>query len=170
MNSAESSSTSSTTDDAIEVGRVGRAHGLGGAFYVTRPTAGLLEVGAELTVAGGARTIERRAGTVAKPILEVTGCASREQADALRGEPLWVAHAALPELGEGEYWPHQLVGCRVVGADGRDVGEVAQMVALPSCEALEVDGRLIPLVQDAVRSVDVAARRIEVDVAFLGDV
>jgi 16S rRNA processing protein RimM len=52
---------------------------------------------------------------------------------------------------------------------------VRRMMALPSCEALEVeraDGRelLVPLVRDAVRSVDVAARRIDVDLSFLGDV
>jgi 16S rRNA processing protein RimM len=46
------------------------------------------------------------------------------------------------------------------------------MIALPSCEALEVGGAgglLIPLVRDAIRSIDIAARRIEVDLAFLGE-
>jgi 16S rRNA processing protein RimM len=47
------------------------------------------------------------------------------------------------------------------------------MMPLPSCEALEVeraDGGelLVPLVRDAVRSIDVEARRIDVDVGFLG--
>jgi ribosomal 30S subunit maturation factor RimM len=41
------------------------------------------------------------------------------------------------------------------------------MIALPSCEALEVGDRLIPLVRDAVRSVDIAGRRIDVDLAFV---
>ena len=45
---------------------------------------------------------------------------------------------------------------------------VARMVALPSCEALEVGDLLIPLVRDAVRSVDLEARRIDVDLGFLG--
>ena len=48
-----------------------------------------------------------------------------------------------------------------------------ELRALPSCEVLEVarDGReelLVPLIRDAVRSVDVEARRIDVDLAFLG--
>src|ERR671929_13192 len=54
-----------------------------------------------------------------------------------------------------------------------ELGRVARLVPLPSCEALEVRGGgeefLVPLVRDAVRSVDVAARLIDVDVAFLGD-
>jgi 16S rRNA processing protein RimM len=49
------------------------------------------------------------------------------------------------------------------------------MVPLPSCEALEVvraDGGpdlLVPMVRDAIRSVDVAARRVDVDLGFVGE-
>ena len=46
------------------------------------------------------------------------------------------------------------------------------MIALPSCEALEVerDGveLLVPLVRDAIRSIDLEARRIDIDLGFLG--
>jgi 16S rRNA processing protein RimM len=55
------------------------------------------------------------------------------------------------------------------------VGTVRRLVPLPSCEALEVersDGGedlLVPLVRDAVREVDVAARRVEIDLSFLGE-
>jgi 16S rRNA processing protein RimM len=51
---------------------------------------------------------------------------------------------------------------------------VARLVALPSCEVLEVarEGAadlLVPLVRDAVRSVDVGAGVVDVDLAFLGE-
>jgi len=54
------------------------------------------------------------------------------------------------------------------------VGRVRRMVALPSCEALEVerdggDDLLVPLVRDAVRSVDVAVGVVDVDLAFLDE-
>jgi 16S rRNA processing protein RimM len=59
-----------------------------------------------------------------------------------------------------------VVGCRVV--DGAvSVGVVARMVALPSCEALEVGDELIPLVRDAIRSMDLEARVIDVDMGFV---
>jgi 16S rRNA processing protein RimM len=110
----------------------------------------------------------RRSGTDAKPIVRLDGSASREDAEALRGESLMVANADLPALGEGEYWAHELEGCTVVDG-GREVGVVSRMVTLPSCEALEVGDRLIPLVGHAVRSVDVRGRRIDVDLGFLGE-
>ena len=128
----------------------------------------LLRAGARLTVAGAERTIERRAGTDAKPILRLAGSASREDAEALRGEPLLVANSDLPALGEGEFWAHELEGCVVVDGD-RELGVVSKLVPLPSCEALEVGDRLIPMVGDAVRSVDVETKRIEVNAEFLGD-
>ena len=119
-------------------------------------------------MAGRAREVERRAGTDARPILRLAGSTSREDAEALRGEPLLVERADLPPLGEGEYWAHELEGCVVVDRDV-EVGVVRRMITLPSCEALEVGERLIPLVADAVRSVDVQGRRIDVDLAFLGE-
>jgi len=158
---------------ATEAGRIGRAHGLDGSFYVTRPLPALIGAGRTVTVAGEPRRIERRAGTDAKPILRVQGIGSREAIEAVRGEPLLVAHEDLPELEPGEYWSHQLEGCAVV--DGAvQVGVVRRLTALPSCEMLEVRrpsgaDLLVPLVRDAVRSIDVRARRIDVDLAFLGE-
>ena len=123
-------------------------------------------VGAETVVVNG-RTlgVERWAGTTGKPILRLEGCSSRADVEALRGADLLVPAAPLEE---GEYWAGDLVGCTVV--DGaRVVGEVARMVALPSCEALEVGSLLIPMVRDAIRSIDLETRRIDVDMAFVGE-
>jgi len=113
------------------------------------------------------RTIERRAGTDAKPLVRVSGCATREAAEALRGETIAMRHSDLPRLPAGEYYEHELVGCRVT--DGtRQLGTVSALIALPTCEALEVGELLIPMIGDAVRTVDVRRRRIDVDAAFLG--
>ena len=159
------------TPDSLSAGRVGRPHGLDGSFHVTRPRASLLRAGAILTVAGERREIERRAGTDERPILRLAGCADREAVEALRGEDLLVTRAEAPELGPDEWWPEELEGCRV--RDGSvAVGVVAGVRALPSCEVLEVAREgggelLVPLVRDAVRSVDVDARQIDVDLAFV---
>jgi 16S rRNA processing protein RimM len=153
-------------------GRVGRPHGLDGSFHVIRPRPDLLAEGAVLEVAGASREVVRRAGTDQRPILRLDGCEDRDAAEALRGEDLRVRRADAPAREPGEYWAEELEGCRV--QDGEVVvGVVRRLVALPSCEALEVareDGTdlLVPLVRDAVRTVDPAARRIDVDLRFLG--
>ena len=157
----------------IEAGRVGRPHGLDGSFHVTRPDARLLAGLEEILVDGVPTKIERRAGTPEKPILRLAGHAGREAAEALRGTPLGVPLDRAPALEPDEYWAHDLEGCAVY--DGaRHVGEVRRMLPLPSCEALEVaraDGAgmvLVPMVRDAIRSVDVGGKRIDVDMAFVG--
>ena len=56
-----------------------------------------------------------------------------------------------------------------------ELGVVRRLLALPSCECLEVErgggagDLLVPLVRDAIRSVDVAAARIDIDLRFLGE-
>jgi 16S rRNA processing protein RimM len=162
------------THPSIEAGRVGRPHGLDGSFHVTRPVARLLALSDEILVDGRPERIERRAGTDERPILRLAGYAGREAAEALRGAQLSIPAERAPALEPGEYWAHELEGCAVFDGERR-VGEVRRMLPLPSCEALEVvraegEGELlVPMVRDAVRSVDVAARRIDVDLSFLGE-
>jgi 16S rRNA processing protein RimM len=156
----------------MRVGRVGRAHGLDGSFYVTRALPRLLTLGASVSVAGVSAAIVRRAGTEQHPIVRLEGLEDRAAAEALRGEDLTVAAQQAPALAEGEWWAHELEGCTVV-AEGTVLGQVRRLVELPSCEALEVDRGaggeplLVPMVKDAVLRVAVEQKRIEVNRAFL---
>ena len=126
----------------------------------------LLDGRETLLVDGRSVEVVRRAGTSEKPILRLAGCRSREDAEALRGKALGLPLDQAPPLAEGEFWARDLVGCRVVDGE-REVGVVERMVALPSCEVLEVGDRLIPLVRDAIRGVHLEARRIDVDLGFV---
>jgi 16S rRNA processing protein RimM len=163
----------------LRAGIVGRAHGLDGSFHVAEVTAEVfaaVELGSEVEVAGSARQVARLAGHAARPILRLEGAATRDDAELLRGEGIWVSREVAPELEEDEWWAQDLEGCAV--HDGaRAVGTVARLLALPSCEVLEVrwdsepdrQPLLVPLVRDAVRGVDLEARAIDVDLAFLGE-
>ena len=152
----------------LEAGRVGRAHGRDGSFHVIAPRPRLLTLGIPTELG----EIVRRAGTNEKPVVRLRGCDSREAVERLHGTVLRVAIADAPALDPGEYWAHELEGCAVTDGE-RAVGTVRRMLELPSVEALEVarDGDedlLVPMVGDAVRSVDVPARRVDVDLGFLG--
>jgi 16S rRNA processing protein RimM len=172
--------------DQLAAGRVGRAHGLDGSFHVTRAEAGMLTQGSEVFVEDVAHTIVRLAGTAANPIVRLSGLDTRPAVEALRGSTLKVDASLAPPLGEDEYRQEDLIGCRV-GDGTREVGEVTGVLALPSCEALEVRrdaeadaaqtggsggsagaALIVPLVRDAIRSVDLAARHIDVDMGFVG--
>jgi 16S rRNA processing protein RimM len=132
---------------------VGRAHGLDGSFYVDGADADFAE-GAAVTVAGRATTVERRAGTDARPLIRLAGLDGRE----LRGQELMVDEP----LAEDEFAAADLVGCAIPG-----LGQVRRVINAPSCDLLEADV-LVPFVRDAIVSVDLERRVIEVDRDFLG--
>jgi 16S rRNA processing protein RimM len=158
----------------LRAGVVARPHGLDGTFHVGDPVAGLLELGRDILVGGVSRRIERLAGHERRLIVRLAGCESREAAEELRGQELRVSRAHAPPLEPDEWWATDLEGCAV--RDGsQDVGVVARLLALPSCEVLEVTREnggpnlLVPLIKDAVRGVNLEARVIDVDLRFLGE-
>jgi 16S rRNA processing protein RimM len=157
----------------LSAGRVGRAHGLDGSFYVTRPRPVLLVLGASLRIGERDHEVVRRGGTDDKPIVRLDGIGSREAADGVRGSELLASRDAAPALGDDEYWPEDLEGCAVTDGDAA-VGVVRRLIGYPSVDVLEVErpgaaDLLVPMVRDAIRSVDGAARRVDVSLDFLGD-
>ena len=139
----------------VSAGRVGRAHGRDGSFYVDGAEHPL-PADTAVVVGGQERRVLRRAGTDERPLVRLSGIEEREAVVAVSGEPLLVEG----ELEEGEWLAEALVGRRVEG-----LGTVQRVLDGPSCSLLELDdGALVPFVSDAIRSVgDV----IEVDREFL---
>jgi 16S rRNA processing protein RimM len=147
---------------------------------VTGARSRLLAVGTTVVVAGHMTEIVRRAGTEEHPIVRLEGIEDRSAAEAMRGLDMKVDLADAPRLEEGEWWASELEGCEVVDGN-RHVGRVVRLIELPSCEALQVrlessdagdarhsaDELLVPMVRDAIRHVDIAARRVDVDMSFV---
>ena len=166
----------------LRAGTIGRAHGLDGSFHVGRVAEQVfaaLELGSEVRVGSELRRVARLAGHRSRPLMRLEGCDRREDAEALTGAELMVARAGTPELDDDERWAEDLEGCAVRDGE-RAVGIVSALLALPSCEVLEVDRDaatggdvrpplLVPLVHDAVRSVDIERREIDIDLRFLGE-
>jgi 16S rRNA processing protein RimM len=141
----------------VSAGRVGRAHGRDGSFYVDQPRHPL-PAGTSLTIGRRTHTVDRRGGTDARPLVRLAGVSDTRP---LRGELMLVE----AELGDDEWLAADLVGCEVV-----PLGRVARVIDAPSCPLLELeDGKLVPFISDAIRSVDVEGRRIEADSEWLGE-
>ena len=152
------------TDDSrrVSVGRVGRAHGYDGSFYV-EGAGHPLEEGSRVWVGGREHRIDRRGGTDARPLVRLSGVDERQAAIALQGERLLVPEDVAP-LDEDEWLAEDLVGLRVAGH-----GAVRRVFDGPSCAVLELeDGTLVPFIADAVVGVDPEQRSLQVDAAFLG--
>jgi 16S rRNA processing protein RimM len=100
-------------------------------------------------------------------LVRFEGVDDRDAAEALRGRELLVPRSWLPSLPEGEWWPDQIQGCRVVTEGGRDLGAVTEIVANPANDlwvTVDASGTqtLIPVLAEVVVDVDVDAERIVV--------
>ena len=103
----------------LHAGRVGRAHGLDGSFYVTGARPRLLTLGTDVTVAG--RTPRSCAAPGPSSARSCVWRASRTAParEALRGHDADRRRGEAPALGEGEWWAHELEGCEVVDGERR---------------------------------------------------
>jgi 16S rRNA processing protein RimM len=149
----------------VPIGRVGRPHGLDGAFVVERASDDdrRWQVGASLLVDGRRATIEasRRVGGGRRAI--------RLDRPVERGTELAVDVSELPSPEADSYYAFQLVGLLVVDEHGGALGRVVAVHPGAANDNLELEGgRLVPLIEDAVRSVDLERGSILVDRGFLG--
>ncbi|HYQ09782.1 MAG TPA: ribosome maturation factor RimM [Gaiellaceae bacterium] len=153
------------SDELVPVGRVGRPHGVDGAFFVENPSAraGVFTSGAMLYAGGEPATVvASRHGSGGRPVI-------RLDRHVERGAELAVARATLPELSdEDEFYAFQLVGLRVEEEGGRQLGRVREVLQYPANDVLELDsGVSLPLVEACVRQVDLAGGRIVVAAGFV---
>ena len=135
-------------DGLLEVGRIGKPHGVRGDVFVTltsdvdqRRRAGATFV---VTVANQPRTLQvesvRPQGD--RYVMHFAGVDDRTAAEHLTNKFLY----AEPVTDESALWVHQLVGSRVVDVDGNDWGRCVSVVENPAHHILELDdGMLVPV-------------------------
>lgn len=160
--------------DLIRIGTVGKPHGIHGGFYVdgaVDPAA--LVPGADLLVDGRAYCVLSRAGADARPILMFEGITDRDAAAALRGGEITADRRSLTPLADGEWFASDLEGMAVRSRNGELLGEVKRLLNMPSVDVLEVaaasggDDLLIPMIGDAIVSIEPDIRVVTVDSEFL---
>lgn len=163
------SSSRSSISDGVRIGRVGRPHGKAGAFTVVEPTERLylLDEGRHVLIGDREFVVEWRKGTDERPLVKLADADGHE----LHGEAITVPRSALGPLGEGEFLVDDLIGADAFDGPQR-LGRVRDVLLLPAADLLEVEREgakplLVPLVGDAVRSIDIEGRHIDVDSSFL---
>lgn len=98
----------------------------------------------------------------------LSGVPTREAAEALRGLRLYADRAALPALGDDEFYHSDLIGMEVFDPGGAPLGRVAAVLNHGAGDILEVrrgggEALLLPFTRAVVPTVDLAARRIVAD-------
>jgi 16S rRNA processing protein RimM len=154
-------------EDLLLVGRIAKAHGVRGEVSVEplSEVEGRFAPGSTLLAGeAGDRTLTVAAVRphTARLLVRFEGVDGRDAAEALRGTLLFVRSDETPDLPEGSYWPHDLVGCEVVTEDGRSLGPLTEVLTGPANDLWVTGAGMIPAVREFVVEVDLATRRIVV--------
>jgi 16S rRNA processing protein RimM len=158
----------------VLVGRIARPHGHRGQVIVDPAT----DFPEERFAAGAILHTLRdgRPGTVTiaamrihqgRPVLALEGIETMNEAELLAGLELRVPESELTALPEGTYYEHDLIGCRLVTTDGREVGTVRTIEGGGGMIRLIAgSGRgeiQVPLVHEICVMIDVVHKRIVID-------
>jgi 16S rRNA processing protein RimM len=118
------------------------------------------------------RTARMHGGDVVATLVDVK---DREAAEALKGAAVSVPRSEFPALPDDEYYWSDLIGLDVVNLQGEALGTVADMMHNGAQSILRIapvpDGaseekapeRLVPFVDQFVKNVDLAAKKITLD-------
>jgi 16S rRNA processing protein RimM len=169
-----------TPDDLTQVGYVAGPFGVTGSIRVTpfstdadallnvktwwldKPSLGPVKV----------RTAKLHGGDV---VAQLVGLIGRDPAEALKGAAVSIPRSQFPALPEDEFYWSDLIGLDVVNLEGAALGAVTDMMdngaqSILRITPVPVEGsdekqseRLIPYVDQFVKTVDLAAKTITVD-------
>ena len=146
----------------MSVGRVGRPHGIEGAFVVEKASE------APERFAPGARVyVEHEPASVVEAKRSGSRLVVRLDREVPRGALLELPRSELPPAGEDAYYVFELVGLEVAEEGGGVLGRVRDVAPGVANDVLELDsGLALPLVEDCVIKVDLEAGRILVAQGF----
>ena len=162
-------------DGMICVGAIAGAYGVRGEARLKSFCAdpGAIADYAPLTTEDG-RSFDVR---ITRPVKDgfgarLSGVATREEAEALKGTRLYAPRERLPALPEDEFYHADLIGLEVVDTGGARLGKVRAVHDFGAGDVLEVLGAkelMIPFTQAAVPTIDLSAGRVVADMSELGD-
>ena len=156
----------------IEVGRLGRPHGLEGEQGLDLCTLTPPELLAVKTFLWRGPNGSSRALTLAtaraanrRMLVRFAGVSGREAAATLTNGRLYIERSRMPDPGPGLAYNFQLIGLEVFTEEGRRLGTLAEIWPTPAHPVLVVRGDvevLVPAVPEFVKAVSFDERRITV--------
>jgi len=159
---------SGETDGFLVVGRIGKPHGVLGEVRIKILTdfPERLVIGKKVYVGESRepRTIDGLRGGGDKLILALSGVADRVEAGLLRSNFVYVHLSEVPELPEGEFYSHELIGLELHTEAGEALGRVREILYTGANDVLIVvdeagNELLLPAIDDVLLSIDLEANR-----------
>lgn len=135
---------------SLEIGRLGRPHGLRGELMITLTSdrRERLAVGSRWWVAGREMTVAAARPHQGRHLVKLSGVDDRDAATALTGERVYAEPLGADAAKDvGVVWVHEVIGSQVIDTAGTPHGTVVSVEANPAHDLLVLEsGALVPMV------------------------
>lgn len=147
----------------IAVGRVVRPHGVRGVLLVEAISEMIhaLEPSTQLFLGEekAPAQVEYLRTHQDRYLLAIEGCQDRKQAEAWRGQEIYLAAGEAAPLPEDTYYHWQILGLAVVSEQGEPLGEIVKILETGANDVYVVEDPeggelLLPAIESVVREVD----------------
>ncbi len=156
----------------LAVGRITTAHSLKGEVRVELHTDFPERFVPGMVVYIG-ETLTKYTVDYARPhklqlLVKFEGVDTRNAAEALGREWLFIPETDVVDLEEDTYWVHDIIGLQVQTEEGRELGVISEVLFTGANEVYVIKAAeserelLVPAIADVVQQVDLAAKRMTV--------
>jgi len=153
----------------LNVGRIGRAHGILGEATIevrTDEPESRFAIGAKVITDNGELIIESARVHNGILLLKFKGINDRSAVEKLRNTLIYADVDITEQFDEDDYHVQQLIGLRAELEDGSEYGVVTEVLNLPAQDCLAIKTKsgevLIPFVHQLVPVVDIESKRVVV--------
>ena len=105
--------------------------------------------------------------------IALDGVTTRNDAEALRGKKLYIDVEEAGALEEGVYYVVDLIGCAIVGNEGKSFGTLKEILQHGAADIYVVHGErnfMMPALKKVIMSTDIKGKTITVDEKALAEV
>ncbi len=150
--------------DHMIIGQVVGPHGIRGGLRVKVLTdfPERFDKGRTVFIDGEPCTIDRSFWHKDQVRLDLKEITNRNRAEELKWVGVTIPADDLPETDEDEFLVRDLIGLKVVTAEGKDLGKVEDVMPNPAHDLLVMGEVLIPVVKAFIASIDLESEVITV--------
>lgn len=162
----QSGSLENSEPEFLAVGKIGRTHGLTGELWMNIYTDFPERLESGKSVFLGRRHVEKTIASFkvsgVRGLIRFTDIHNPEDADRFKNQIVYVQEEALPELPEGEFYHHELIGLHVQDEQQKALGELVEIITTGANDvyvvrdpADETNEMLIPAIPDVILEIDI---------------
>lgn len=167
----QSGSSTSGEPEFLVVGKLGKPHGVRGEIVMDVYTEFPERLAPGVTVFVGSHyqavQISKTRPHSRGMLLGFEGYQSRDEVASLRNMLVHVRTADRPELPEGDYYHHQLLGLHVIDENGAEIGRITAIIDTGANDVYVIQNEsgeevLIPGIESVVKDIDLEKNRVTI--------